>query len=81
MVYSVKIIAGKIDYDLTKDCRKDELKCGQNGIYFVEDSPLIVKWKSFRNSVYFEGFKSFFTILMLGSIPLLGLACMPRPCY
>ena len=31
------IINGKIEYDIARDCRKDEEKCGNEGKYFEKD--------------------------------------------
>ena len=49
------IITNKITYEYVNLCRKDESKCGQNGIYFEEEKNIsmkILKHKIFSNILY-----------------------------
>jgi hypothetical protein len=42
------IITNEIDYEYVKYCRSNELKCGKEGKYFVEDPNLNVKIVNFN---------------------------------
>ena len=59
------IVTNEITFESAEKCREDEMKCGEKGSLYVEDSPLIVTWKSFRHSYFF-----FFTVSFVGILIL-----------
>ena len=47
------IITNKIHYDYAISCRENENKCGENGIFFEQDTPLNIYLTKFREPIFY----------------------------
>jgi hypothetical protein len=59
------IIDGKIEYEIAKNCRKDEEKCGMEGKYFEKD-----EFSQIRNFYYLgKSYSPYVGLLIIFVLP------------
>jgi hypothetical protein len=64
------IISNDIKYDSVYTCRNDETKCGKDGIYFIEDKNIKLKFLLYTLYKYFPYFLIIFPYFLLEYINL-----------